>query len=323
MPCTGTMKLSQQLSSDASGTPGNCCGCAKTPVMCGGATGCPLSFPPNEEETCLWVKVDQDDTSDGDKEATLTTLDGRTSVTIKNSVTGNCLSFENGRCGFIRNGKQVTPTRLTLAEEPDNDVCITMTTEDGSAKECEDYQGGKFKACFSNGTTKTNVLVPAVRNKKDGYRCFTQTLEACEGNPDIPMCSYKYGLFFIARKSKDVPTNGARKQKCFDRDATSAEVCGKKNTEVVLVTMLEEVKPDECFLGYNVVVTKVFKGSLSAFDKNSVWVLPVKKCSEPAFEYGKSYLVAGYLDEGVLVVEQEGFVLDCTAYTDFLDELCP
>ena len=28
-----------------------------------------------------------------------------------------------------------------------------------------------------------------------------------------------------------VPTNGARKQKCFDRDATSAEVCGKKNTE--------------------------------------------------------------------------------------------
>ena len=84
------------------GTPGNCCGCAKTPVMCGGATECPLSFPANEEETCLWVKVDQDDTSDGDREATLTTLDGRTSVTIKNSVTGTYYFINlNRMCIFV------------------------------------------------------------------------------------------------------------------------------------------------------------------------------------------------------------------------------
>ena len=28
-----------------------------------------------------------------------------------------------------------------------------------------------------------------------------------------------------------VPTKGKRRQNCFDRDATAADVCGKKNTE--------------------------------------------------------------------------------------------
>jgi hypothetical protein len=90
-----------------------------------------------------------------------------------------------------------------------------------------------------------------------------------------------------------------------------------------LVTILDEVKPDECFLGYNIKVKQVFKGTLTAESSNSVWVLPLQGCSDPDFDYGKDYLVAGTLDEGVLVVQGDGFVLDCADYTPLLPDLCP
>ena len=45
----------------------------------------------------------------------------------------NCLSFAN-RAGFVKNSKSVTKMGISLAEAPDNDVCVTVTPEDGSAK---------------------------------------------------------------------------------------------------------------------------------------------------------------------------------------------
>ena len=90
------------------------------------------------------------------------------------------------------------------------------------------------------------------------------------------------------------------------------------------MTVLDEAQPEDCYLGYNIEVQHIYKGSLSQGEKTVLKVLPVERCPDPTFDYGADYLVAGDVVDGDLVVEGEGVVLDCPAYTNLnLPNLCP
>ena len=95
------------------------------------------------------------------------------------------------------------------------------------------------------------------------------------------------------------------------------------STTVVLVTVYEDVKPKNCYIGHNVEVLHVYKGRLSVRETTTLRVLPVDGCPDPMFNYGKDYLVGGNLDGGELVVGKNGIVWDCEAFTPVLPDLCP
>ena len=93
---------------------------------------------------------------------------------------------------------------------------------------------------------------------------------------------------------------------------------------VVRVTILDEAQPEGCYLGYNIEVQHVYKGSLSQRENTTLRILPVERCPDPTFDYGTDYFVAGDVVDGDLVVKGEGVVLDCPAYTRLsLPNLCP
>ena len=89
------------------------------------------------------------------------------------------------------------------------------------------------------------------------------------------------------------------------------------------MTILDEAQPEDCYLGYNIEVQHIYKGSLSQGEKTVLRVLPVERCPDPTFDYGVDYLVAGDVVDGNLVVEGEGVVLDCLVHTQLVENLCP
>ena len=71
------------------GPTGQCCGCKRPPIMCAGESECEVTFTAGEEEVCVWVKVDRDDSNENRK-VTLTTSDNEltATVTVRNSPRG-------------------------------------------------------------------------------------------------------------------------------------------------------------------------------------------------------------------------------------------
>ena len=70
------------------GTATPCCGCKGTPVMCGGSKKCTVTFAAGEAEKCMRVKFDPDYDSEEDKKITMSTIDDKVTVKIKNSPNG-------------------------------------------------------------------------------------------------------------------------------------------------------------------------------------------------------------------------------------------
>ena len=62
--------------------------CDDDPIVCGGTTECQVTLEANVASKCVWVKVDADDTSNNNRDVTLTTSDDRATATIKNTVSG-------------------------------------------------------------------------------------------------------------------------------------------------------------------------------------------------------------------------------------------
>ena len=71
------------------GSTGQCCGCKRPPISCVGKLRCEVTFKAGEEEVCVWVKVDRDNSNEN-REVTLTTSDNQSTanVTVKNSPGG-------------------------------------------------------------------------------------------------------------------------------------------------------------------------------------------------------------------------------------------
>ena len=67
--------------------------------------------------------------------------------------------------------------------------------------EFEDYQSGIYNVRFKSGSRNSKVLVPVIRTKKGGYRCYSQKIDPCEESASTTSsCSPKYALTFIAKK---------------------------------------------------------------------------------------------------------------------------
>ena len=67
--------------------------------------------------------------------------------------------------------------------------------------EFEDYQSGIYNVQFKSGSRNSKVLVPVIRTKKGGYRCYSQKIDPCEESASTTSsCSPKYALTFIAKK---------------------------------------------------------------------------------------------------------------------------
>ena len=93
---------------------------------------------------------------------------------------------------------------------------------------------------------------------------------------------------------------------------------------VVIATILDEIQShtNDCYIHYKVLICKVIRGESFQVGRTAILkVLPVGGCSDPVFEYGEDYLIGGFHHREELIVEKEGFVQDCAAYTPrFLDQ---